>query len=215
MNGNIQYHLKELEIALDKNDDRMVLPTLLSSDKVIVDIGCGIGQTFLALNCTDKTCIGIDIDHEAISYGNKNYGGSITFIQSDATKTPLPSNSIDLVFSRFSLPYTNIPKVVKEAKRILTTKGRIWITLHDKGMALKYLHEALEKPTNIKRLAHVMYILLNGYVFKYFGFLFPYINGRYESWQDTAAVRKLLLRNGFKVSEKKSGCHLIIEGILN
>jgi hypothetical protein len=52
--GSIEYHLRELEIALDKNDNRKILPNVLDSDKVILDIGCGIGLSFIALDRTDR-----------------------------------------------------------------------------------------------------------------------------------------------------------------
>ncbi len=212
--GSIEYHLRELEIALNTNDDRRILPNLSDSEEVILDIGCGIGQTFIALNCTDRVCIGIDVDQEAITYGMKNYGNKIQFILSDAKRIPMPSNTFNLVFSRVSLPYTNIPKVIKEVKRILKKDGRVWMTLHDRNMAYKYLKESINSRLNIKRLVHVVYILMNGYILKYFGIVLPFINGRYESWQDTSAMRELLLRNGFEVKDYKVGKHRVIEGSL-
>lgn len=211
---SINYHLKELEIALNPNDNRMVLPSLLDTDKVILDIGCGIGQTFLALNCTDRKCIGIDIDQEAIKYGIKNYGSKIQFILSDARQLPIPSNFINLVFSRVSLPYTNIPKVIKEIKRVLKKDGRVWMTLHSRKVANKYLREAIKSPLDIKRLVHVIYILVNGYFLKYFGIVFPFFNGGYESWQDTSAMKKMLLSNGFEVKVHRDRNHTVIEGFL-
>jgi len=212
--GSIEYHLKELEISLNADDDRMILPELLDSEKLILDIGCGIGQTFIALNCTDRTCIGIDIDQEAITYGMKNYRDKIQFILSDAKRIPVPSDTLDLVFSRVSIPYTNIPEVIKEIKRVLKKGGRVWMTLHSKNIVNKYLKDAIKSPLDIKRLIHVIYILINGYFLKYFGVLFPFIGGNYESWQDTSTMRKLLLRNGFKVTEYKNGRHTVIEGQL-
>jgi len=212
--GNISYHLEELEIARNSDDDRMVMPTLLKSEKVIMDIGCGIGQTFIALNCTDRTCIGIDIDQEALEYGTEKFGDDIQFILADAKRLPIPADSLNLVFSRVSLPYTNIPQVIKEIKRALKKDGRVWMTLHGQHFAFKYLKEALKTPFNIKQLLHVIYILANGYLLKYFGIVLPFLNGKYESWQDTSAMRKLLSKNGFQVNKYKDGSHTIIEGLL-
>ncbi len=209
----IDYHLNELEISLDRNDSRRVLPDILDSDQMILDIGCGIGQSFVALNCTDRTCIGIDIDEDAIRYGIENYGSKIQFILSDAAHIPLPSKTFNLVYSRVSLPYTNIPQVIREIRRVLRGNGRVWMTLHGKSMADKYLKEAISS-RNIKQLIHVIYILINGYLLKYFGFVLPFITGRYESWQDTSAMEKLLTRNGFKVHVHEVGRHTVIEGRL-
>jgi len=209
----IEYHLKELEIAFNKNDERKSLPIILDSDKIILDIGCGIGQSFIALDCSDKICIGIDVDEDVIRYGIENYGSKIQFILSDAKRIPLPSNTVDLVYSRVSLPYTNIPKVIKEIRRVLRQDGRVWMTLHSKDMAIKYIKEAISS-RNIKRFVYVTYVILNGYFLKYFGIVFPFINGRYESWQNTSAIKKLLILSSFEVNVHEVGSHTVIEGRL-
>ncbi len=210
---SIEYHRKELEIALDKNDERRILPDILDSDRAILDIGCGIGQSFLAMDCRDKICIGIDIDEDALRYGIDNYGSRIQFILSDASHIPLPSNTFDLVFSRVSLPYTNIPRVIREIRRVLRKGGRVWMILHGRDMAARYLSQAM-RSGGIKRLIHVIYILLNGYLLKYLGVLVPYANGRYESWQDTTAMQKLLGRSGFEVRVREVSRHTVLEGRL-
>ena len=212
--GSIEYHLGELDIALDKDDERRVLPDILDSDKAILDIGCGIGQSFIALDCADRTCIGLDVDEEAVRYGIENNNSGIQFILSDAARIPLPSRTLNLVFSRVSLPYTNIPKVIREIRRVLRNDGRVWMTLHGKSMADRYLKEAL-RIRSVKRLLHVIYILFNGYLLKYLGFVIPFINGRFESWQDTSAIKSLLIRNGFKVDVHKVGWHTVIQGALS
>lgn len=212
--NSIEYHLNELKIALDRNDQRRVLPEMLDSDRTILDIGCGIGQSFLAMDCTGRICIGIDIEEEVVRYGIDKYGDRIQFILTDAERIPLPSNTIDLVYSRVALPYTNIPRVIREIRRVLRSNGRVWMTLHDRGVIDDYMRDAI-RSFAIKRLIHVSYILMNGFLLKYFGMLFPFINGRYESWQDTDAMKSLLIKNGFEVRVREAGRHTIIEGILN
>src|SRR5256885_7582075 len=207
--GSVEYHLKELEIAFDKSDARNILPNVLDSDKVILDIGCGIGQSFIALDCTDRVCIGIDTDEDAIRYGTGRYGSKIQFILSDAAQIPLPSNTFNLVYSRVSLPYMNIPKVLKEIRRVLRKDGRVWMTLHSKDMAVEDLENAI-KSRNIKRLTQVIYILTNGYLLKYFGIVVPFRKGRYESWQSASAMKTLLIRGGFEVNAYEVGRHMVI-----
>lgn len=206
----IDYHLRELDIALDPNDARNVLPPLLDSDRVIVDIGCGIGQSFIALNCTDRICIGIDVDEDAIRYGIENYGNRINYLLTDATRIPLPANSVDLVFSRVSLPYTNIPRVFDEIRRVLRPGGRVWMTLHSRKMALRYLREG----KGLVEKVHGLYVLANGYLLKWTGRVLPFITGRYESWQDPQSIKKLLQHHGFLavVTTSGSGKHIVIEG---
>jgi ubiquinone/menaquinone biosynthesis C-methylase UbiE len=210
----IEYHLKELAIASDNTDELMILPELLDSDEVILDLGCGIGQTLIALRCKDRICIGIDVEPEAIRYGIAHYGNDIQFILSDADHIPIPDDTLDLVYSRVALPYTNIPKVIKEVKRSLKVDGRIWMTLHSKAVVSQYVKDAVQQPFNIKRWVHLFYILTNGYCFKWFGQVFPFLNGRYESWQDPIAMEKLLKHHGFEVKSNQSQHHTIIEGVL-
>ena len=209
--SNLEYHLQELEIAKDINDSRRTLPDLLPSDQVIVDIGCGIGQTFIALECTDRTCIGIDVDAEVINYGIEHFGADIDFYLTDAINIPLQSNSVDLVISRVALPYTNIPKVLKSVRRVLKEDGRIWFTIHSDELVKGWLKKAVKKK-NYKDVIHKVYVRMNGYLLKNFGVLIPFVNGNYESWQDEEAIIKILKRNGIVATKRQIGDHTCIEG---
>lgn len=210
---SIDYHLNELKIALDASDKRRVLPSLRDGDEAILDIGCGIGQSFVALNCLDRVCVGVDVDLDALRYGAATYGEAIRFILCDAARIPMPSGYFDLVLSRVSLPYTNVPQVVEEIKRTLKPgSGRVWLTLHVRATAMAYLKAAVRPRLNLKRLTHVLYILVNGYALKYCGFVFPFVGGRYESWQDPEAMKTLLQRHGFvDVQAYTANGHSIVE----
>jgi ubiquinone/menaquinone biosynthesis C-methylase UbiE len=212
--SSVEYHLEELRIALDETNANRVLPEILATDKAVLDIGCGVGQMFVALNMTGVCrCTGLDIDEEALRYGIEQHGDTINFILADAKRIPLPGAIFDLVVSRVALPYTNIPKVIKEIRRVLKPGGRVWLTLHEKNTADGYVADAW-RDKNCKRLLHVYYILANGFLFKYFGWVLPYLNGRYESWQDAEAMRRLLSRHGFTVNISQVGCHTVLEGKL-
>lgn len=209
--SSIDYHLSELEIAKDISNKNRNLPVILPTDKVVMDIGCGIGQTFLALDCMDRACIGIDVDNEAIEYGVEHYGDRIKYLIADATDIPCPSDSVDFIFSRVAMPYTNIPVVIKEIKRLLNDNGRIWMTFHSKELVKSWLKEAI-KERNFKDVIHKSYVLLNGYLLAYFGFCIPFITGKYESWQGIKSIIILLDKNGIEAYETKNGSQLIIEG---
>jgi len=212
--GRIEYHQEELKIALDRGDERRVLPEILNSDRVILDIGCGIGQSFMALDTTNRICIGLDVDEDAVRYGIEHHGHKVQFILADAAHIPLPSNTLNLVFSRVSLPYTNIPKVVKEIRRVLQSDGRVWMTLHGKQMTDRQLREAL-RAGNMKQLVRAIYTLANGYLLKHLGIVVPFITGRFESWQDISAMKSLLIKNGFEVDVFETGGHTVVQGKLS
>lgn len=199
---SIEYHLRELEIAKNRDDPRNVLPDLLESERTILDIGCGIGQTLIALDCADRQLIGVDVDEEAIAYGRQHHA-HIEFFVAAAQDLPVGDDSVDLVISRVALPYTNVPKVFDEIKRVLRPGGRAWMTFHSRAMAGQYWRSALSK-RDVRDLVHKTYVLLNGYSLKYVGRLIPFINRRYESWQDLKAISRLLRRRDFDVSTDSS-----------
>ena len=211
--GNIQYHLGELEIALNEHDARHILPAVLDADRAILDIGCGIGQSLIALGCADRLRVGIDVDEAAIGYAIEHYGSQIQFVLSDAKRIPFPARTFDLVLCRVSLPYTNIPAVVAEIARVLRSGGRVWMTLHDHARAKRELDAAIAS-RRLRRIVHRLYVLANGYFFRYSGRLFPYLTGKYESWQDSVAMQKLLARHGFEVAVRQEGQHTVFEGRL-
>lgn len=209
---SIAYHLEELEIARNVDDPRNVLPVVEPSDEVILDIGCGIGQTFIALDCLDRRCIGVDIDADAIEYGEANFPG-IQFHLADAQQVPVGDGSVDLVMTRVALPYTNIPLVIREMKRLLKPDGRVWITIHSLKMARGFLWNAI-RHRDWKDIIHKIYVILNGFLFKFTQRVCPFITGAYESWQDSKAFSKCLQRHGFQVSASEQNGILVIEGTL-
>lgn len=211
--GTIDYHLQELAIALDPDDPRRVLPELRATDRRILDVGCGVGQTLVALACKDRMLVGVDPDERSIRYGIENYGTLIHFIRAPAERIPLPQGVFDLAYCRVSLPYTNIPAAVGELRRLLRAGGRVWMTLHDRDMARARLREAFGSGS-LKRIVHASYVLANGYLFKYFGIVAPYLTGSRESWQHLPAMRRLLERKGFSVTVRRQGRHVVVEGVL-
>jgi ubiquinone/menaquinone biosynthesis C-methylase UbiE len=211
--SSIGYHLSELEIAKSPNDPRCILPEILEKETRILDIGCGIGQSFVSLALNGRTCVGLDIDEEALKYGIQNFGADVFFVLAAAEKIPFPSQSFDLVFSRVSLPYSNIPKALREIRRVLRKGGRVWMTLHGRDMAKHYLAEAIAA-RDAKRLIHVLYIILNGYLLKQFGFVVPFLTGQYESWQEPKSMVRMLSENGFAAQIRREGHHFVVEGVL-
>lgn len=194
----IEYHLQELEIAKNPSDPRNVLPEVLSTDQAILDIGCGIGQTLIALDCPDRRRIGIDIDAEAIEYARKNFPDLEVHVR-ESDILPVEDSVIDLVVMRVSLPYMNIPRTVAEVQRVLRPGGRVWVTVHSRRMATGFLTSAVRN-RDFKNIIHKTYVMLNGYLFHFTGKLLPFVNGRYESWQDTGRLKRYFESKGFSVS---------------
>lgn len=205
----IPYHLAELEIANDPGNPKRILPTLTESDQVILDVGCGIGQSFVAMDCLDRTCFGVDIDTEAVDYGKSNYGERIQYFVAGASELPVESDTVDLLMSRVTLP-----RAVEEAARVLRPGGRVWLTLHSPQMVFGWLKRAVRDRAPRAAMQRT-YAILNGYAFKYLGVIFPYRDGTYENWQDPRATLRLFAKHGFDAQTVEAGQHLLVTGQLS
>lgn len=215
---SIKYHLSELKLALEAPENGRNHPILYPNDKRVLDIGCGIGQTFMAWTArgykwtprNGRTWfVGIDPDQEAISYGIKNHSADFTYLLNKAEALPFPTETFDLVFSRVSLPYTNVPVALREIRRVLKTGGRVWMTLHAKDRPGRMLKDMVGVRSKIYRCIE----WLNGHCLQKFGFLVP-IQGRYISWQDTDWMIHQLDSLGIKCQATIIDDVTIIEGTL-
>ena len=210
---SIEYHLGEMEIAQSPDHAAHILPKLRPTDQTILDIGCGIGQTLIALNCPERRRIGIDIDSEAIRYSKRHYP-ELEVYEADATSIPLEQDSVDLVIMRVSLPYMNIPVVTTEVRRVLREGGRVWMTLHSRKQVSRFLRDAIRE-RDVKDAIHKSYVLANGLLFKLTGCLIPFVNGLYESWQDIDALKRYFSRRGFSVRVGETKGKAFIEATLS
>ncbi|HEX6942327.1 MAG TPA: class I SAM-dependent methyltransferase [Gemmatimonadaceae bacterium] len=195
---DIQYHLAELEIARDPNRPEHCLPDLSLCRVGVADVGCGIGQLFVAVGddvLPGLPRYGFDIDPVAIDYANQHWPDKGQFSVASGERLPLPDRSVDLYVSRVSFPYMNIRAAVAEAARVLVPGGRLWITLHPISMALHQIGNAVRKG-RVKDFIGGTIFLCNGAVFHAFGTSLRILGIR-ESWQSEARMRHEL-RGAFR-----------------
>lgn len=188
------YHLLALKVARDPRDPRHSMPTFSPSDRTILDIGCGAGQSLIASDRgADSTLIGVDVNEAALVFG-RSLSDDIQFVNASAEAIPLASASCDLVFSRVSLPYTDIPRVAAEIARLLVPGGRCWITFHRPAFALRELMQHA-RGGRVKGVLYELYVLANGLSLHFFGRLirYPLKRSRLESVQTTRGVRRAFL----------------------
>jgi len=210
-----EYHLEELKAAQDAGDIRRINPSFEEHHKTILDIGCGIGQTFVATgihNDPERKLFALDIDIEQLVYGRQHYA-NITFINSSGDNLPIARDSIDLVCSRVSLPYVHIPSAISEISRVLKTGGEVWLTLHPFDMTLQHLRQSL-KEFRYKDVIFRSYVIFNGFLLHCFGRLmrFP-VKGIYESCQSEKAMRSLLEQENFENIEISRDGHFLIKAV--
>src|SRR5437660_9819164 len=149
--SRITYHLKELEIARNPNSPNHAMPSFSENDRAILDIGCGIGQTLVASSLENgKLLVGIDIDLDSLIYGQRQFG-YINCVNGTAECLPFQSECFDFVISRVTLYSTNIPKSLKEVRRVLKKDGRVWFTLHPFSKLLRSFIKSMLKLLTLQR----------------------------------------------------------------
>lgn len=184
-----QYHLNELKVALDPNDPRRILPDAQGA-KRILDIGCGAGQTLIALG-KPGFCAGVDIDVDALRLGVE-WNSDLNFAAARGEWLPFQTGSFDFVCSRVALPYMDVPVALREARRVLQRGGRLWLSLHDLEMPLERFRNS-----EWKGRLFALYVIANGAALHFGGRTFPFVNGNRESFQTEGGMRRALVRAGF------------------
>jgi len=197
-------NLAELKIALDRNNPRNILPPSLPPSQVVLDIGCGAGQTMIAAY-PDRVCFGLDVDLEALKMG-LTLTDRVRFTQGTAERLPFRSESFDLVVARVSLPYTNLRKSLPEIYRVLRPGGRIWATLHPIGIPLEQA-----RLSNLKGKFLFLFVAVNG-ILLHFGLPQFSLFGTSESFQTRQGARLALKTSGFEsISVDFQKLHLLAE----
>lgn len=104
--------------------------TLFSSfasfrNKVVMEVGCSAGYLLNAfLSKEEFTAIGADINEEALASGRQEFGDRIRFVKTTLSEIPVPSNSVDIVYSVDTVEHlTKVRDIVLEVYRILRPGG--------------------------------------------------------------------------------------------
>jgi ubiquinone/menaquinone biosynthesis C-methylase UbiE len=96
--------------------------------KRVLMLGCGKGYGTKELNLYAKQITGIDISERMIKLARASYPDPGTsFITGDAENTPFKNNSFDVVYCKAILHHLNLPRVLKEIRRVLTPDGYLYV----------------------------------------------------------------------------------------
>lgn len=213
--GKVQhYHLEELAIANDASDPRRVVPDLQASDRRILDVGCGAGQTLIAsAPGPEVLAVGVDSDHSALQLGTQ-LTSAVRFVNARGEVLPFVKESFDLVMSRVALPYMNLRIALNEMCRVLREGGRIWLVLHPLDQTLKELRSNLLR-IELRAAVYRLWVLSSGITLHYFGKQWSWIlkPGNYESFQTNAGVRRLLTKAGFERIEITRDQHFVVTAV--
>lgn len=115
--GSLASHLKRYDFA--KN---------FSSDKVVLDAGCGVGYGSYYLSAEAREVVGIDISEDAISYAKSKYGSedNLTFKIMNVLNLTFSPASFDLVCAFELIEHLKDPEqFLREASCVLKQNGRL------------------------------------------------------------------------------------------
>lgn len=203
-----------MAIANDANDPRRIIPKLEATDRRILDVGCGAGQTLIASGAVAGVlAVGIDSDHSALQLGTQ-LTNAVCFVTAKGEVLPFGKESFDLVISRVALPYMHVGNALNEMCRVLKAGGRLWLVLQPFDRTVKDLMSNLLR-LQPKAALYRLWVLSNGFTLHFFGKQWAWIlnPGRYESFQTSAAVRRLLAAAGFERVEITRGQHFVVTAI--
>lgn len=209
--NTLDYHRLELSIATNPDDPRRMLPDVSASHCRILDVGCGAGQTLIASNLRQAVfAVGVDLDHSALVYGRQQTT-NVRFVQSAGEDLPFVNNSFDLVICRVALPYMQVKRAIEEMFRVLDERGELWLVLHPLSMTAGELRDSLRQ-LNPKAAIYRLWVLGNGFLLHFFGkqCRWPLHPNRYESWQSSERMERILFSVGFEDMNVNLGKHFVV-----
>lgn len=143
-----------------------IIPCYIKPDSIIVDLCTGTGvivDKFLKIE-TNLNITGVDISKGMLEIAAKRFPG-INFIQTDALDylKSLKDSSIDFITCGWGLVYLDIPKVSKEALRVLKPGGSFSVILNRKGTLPKVESSIIKvmskHPEEIDKIMDIRYSL--------------------------------------------------------
>ena len=189
--SSLAYHQGELRVALDAANPHRLIPDP-GPARSVLDIGCGAGQTIIALGAGAYS-VGIDIDLAALRFAaNGAMGEPLRVAGARGEQLPFTDGAFDFVYSRVAIPYMDIPRALAEMHRVLKPGGRLWLTLHGLAIAAEQFHRG-----NLKGKLHALYTVVNGAWFHATGRTFGLGARGVESIQTARGMRLALARAGF------------------
>ena len=203
------YHEAELAIARSPNDPRRILPTIPPDARSVLDVGCGAGQSLIALALPSSVlAVGLDRDSYALSLGAE-WTSDVRFVCGSGVSLPFADESFDFVFSRVALPYMHVPTALREIHRVLAPAGRMWLVLHGPSIVFSQLGQAV-RGGHAKSALFQSYAAVNGALYHLTGRLLRWpVDGRYESFQ-TRRIIPRLRQVGFGDVQVESAPHFIV-----
>ncbi|PVE20437.1 hypothetical protein DC522_32365 [Microvirga sp. KLBC 81] len=209
MDPALQYHYGELDIARDPAHPNHALPPIRSDHRRILDIGCGMGQSLMALQLSKHVeAWGVDCDVAAVAAGSRIVPHNVHLLAGTGEYLPFTDRSFDLVFSRVALPYMDLSRVIAEAARVLLPGGEFWAMLHPPSMLLHRIRQDI-RSGRMKDLILCGYIGVNSLLLHILRRQFR-IRGCCETVQTSSGMKRILAAGGLQPFSVCLAPHFIV-----
>jgi len=172
----IGYNLYEYDLQIVTNDIYSSYEPLkklnITEASSVLDIGCGAGQTLVAIcrNVNPHLAVGIDVEENNLSFAYRQSSmylktsSHCSFLTADADDLPFICNSFTHIIFRQALYLVSARKAMAELARVLCPGGIAYIRVPSWKHVLGYF-----KRKNAKSTLRGLFVLLNGTTFHLFG----------------------------------------------
>jgi ubiquinone/menaquinone biosynthesis C-methylase UbiE len=102
------------------------------ADKIVLEIGCGLGHYAQAIAPQTTAYFALDVSEAMLNKARQRGGGipNLAFLHADAQEIPLPNASVDLAFGTWAIGAISPPeakeRAMREIHRVIKPGGEIW-----------------------------------------------------------------------------------------
>ncbi|MEM7586082.1 MAG: class I SAM-dependent methyltransferase [Acidobacteriota bacterium] len=197
----IAYHLSELRIQIEEGGAKQYVSRLdIRSDSRILDVGCGAGQSLVALSeQRPALTAGIDFDPVALALmaavRDVEQLPTLFAVRANAERLPFADGSFDRIICRSVLMHVRVLPTLAEISRVCTEGGLVYLHLTDFWFYWRKLLRARWERGGVP------FALLNGLLLQTLGRQLRMRATRTMSYQTVGSVRRTLMRYGFEILE--------------
>src|SRR6266498_3967165 len=148
---------------------RFMAACAIGPDDVVLDIGCGAGQSTVDAARAARSVLGVDVSAVALDRARARAGGlaNIGFAEADAQRHPFPANHFDVAISRFGTmffpdpaeAFANIARALRPGGRLVLLVWQAaayqdWVTTIHDGLGGDATRMADRSPFSLADPAH-------------------------------------------------------------
>lgn len=196
-------------------NNKHALPSISMKGLQVISVGCWDGKELTLPEFDGAYCVGVDNFVERIEEGKRKYP-LLDLRLARAESLPFGDNFFDVYMSRVTLCYTNIPKALLEAHRVMKPGGLLYLTLHDWRMQWGFFKIDAKELCFTRTADHLLYVLPHSVYYALTGKCYhkPLRPAKFECFQTQWRIRRHLKSLGFRdIRIERNAKHFIVEAV--